>query len=258
MKGYLLFAVALLLEGCVATSQPQEVIGHLYEYVRSNRDGSLPETILIYLPADDEVEVVKIVAPCTDAAYVTARIDPSVGSALRLVAGRLEKDGSQRRIGEMTYDPAERALQFTLGPDGGVAGRLTGVDQPWHLYDFDFASLMSEARFRWPVSDGIGFDLVRLMPTDSGDLKFEDLGRVEIAPQGVIDGEMPYKVDGAGLPEGTMARRIADGAIVSISSSERNHLEYDDFALRLSDDGPMSRQAWLERRQDHWRDCKSG
>ena len=258
MRMHQLLAPALLLGGCVAVSQPRPDIGHLYEYVRSNRDGSLPETILIYLPAPDEVEVVKIVAPCTDAAYVTATIDPSIGSAASLVAGRLEKDGGQRRIGAMTYDKAARTLEFKLGPEGDLSGALNDVARSWHLFDFDFATLVSDARFRWPVQEAAAFDLVRLMPTESGDLEFEDLGLVEVTPLSEIQGEMSYSVSGSGLPDGEMIRRIADGAIVSISSSEKNHLEYDDFELRLTDDRPTSRQAWLRRRQGHWHDCKPG
>ncbi len=140
---------ATLLGGCTGMTPVAPDDGHLYEYVRSNRDGSLPETILVFLPSADRVEVVKIAAPCTDAAYVTADIDPLTGIPLRLDAGRLEPGGSQRVIGGMQYDPASRRLRYELGSEQALTGELAQVSRRWHLYDFDLATLVSDARYRW-------------------------------------------------------------------------------------------------------------
>lgn len=250
-----LLLVLLLTAGCAATSDPMARDGHLYEYVRSNRDGSLPETILVYLPSASEVEVVKIVKPCTDAAYVTAIIEPETGSASKLTAGRLKRDGGQRAIGIMQYDPVHQRIEFELAPPGEASGSVEEIGARWHLYDYDFATLVSDAHYRWPLGDSTAFDLVRLMPTEEGSLSFEKLGAVEFHPGPPHEGTINYLVAGTGLPEGRLTRRIADGAVLGITSSERNHLEYEDFALRLVADRTLSPEGWAVRRAAHWKNC---
>lgn len=250
-----LLLILLLTAGCATTPDPMARDGHLYEYVRSNRDGSLPETILVYLPSASEVEVMKIVKPCTDAAYVTATIDPETGSASKLTAGRLKRDGGQRAIGIMQYDPVHRRIEFELGPQAEARGSVEAIGARWHLYDYDFATLVSDAHYRWPLGDSTTFDLVRLMPTEEGSLSFENLGAVELHPGPSRAGEMDYHVMGTGLPEGRLTRRMAEGAVLSISSRERNHLEYEDFALRLVADRALSPEGWAVRRAAHWKNC---
>ena len=53
---------------------PVHAIGTTLSYIRSNQNGSEPERILVHIPAPNQIHVAKMVAPCTDAAYVTARI----------------------------------------------------------------------------------------------------------------------------------------------------------------------------------------
>lgn len=250
------FLALLLTTGCTVTPDNLPRGGHLYEYVRSNRDGSLPETILVYLPSPSEVEVVKIVEPCTDAAYVTARVDLDTGSASKLVAGRLDRDGEQRAVGVMRYDPAHQRIDYELGLQGEARGSLEGIGARWHLYDYDFATLVSHAHFRWPLGESTAFDLVRLMPTEDGSLSFERLGAVELHSLSSDEGKTDYRVAGTGLPEGRLTRRLFDGAILGISSEERNHLEYSDFALRLVAERVLSPAGWDARRAAHWANCQ--
>lgn len=245
----------MLLGGCTGVPPIPTHDGHLYEYVRSNRDGSRPETILVYLPSPDRVEVVKIAAPCTDAAYVTAQVDPATGTPLRLDAGRLEVDGSQRVIGFMEYDPASRRLRYELGPDEPLTGELAEVPPRWHLYDFDLATLVSDAHYRWRPGSPARFDLVRLMSGEHGELLFENLGAVALDPKAADDITGAYRVSGPALPQGLFARRRTDGAITLVSSSRRNHAEYADFLLRLKDDRSATQLQWAERRAAHWAGC---
>lgn len=247
----ILFAAA----GCTGLPDSPPRDGHLYEYVRSNRDGSLPETILVYLPSPSEVEVVKIVEPCTSAAYVTATIDPGSGSATKLVAGRLGRDGGQEAVGVMQYDPVRHRIEYELGPQGEARGSLEQIGARWHLYDYDFATLVASAHYRWPLKKSTTFDLVRLMPSGEGSLSFERLGEVELTPGAARGGKLDYRIAGTGLPEGRLSRRLIDGAVLAISSSERNHLEYRDFAMRLIADRALSAEGWSAHRAAHWASC---
>lgn len=246
----------LLAAGCATPAASDRTApGLFHEYVRSNRDGTLPETIWIYLPSADAVEVVKIVARCTDAAYVTARLRPDGATARSLVAGRLARDGSQRVTGRMRHDAAAGEIRYRIGEDPVLEGALAGVTGEWHLFDYDFATLIAAAHGAWPAGGARRFELIRLMPDATGALTFDTLGIVTLRPAQTVEGVTDYHVGGGGLPEGVLRRDAATGTVLEIASSAKNHAEYRDFRLKHIRSARITREQWRARRASHWTDC---
>ena len=258
MKLYAAFIAAACAACAPSLAGSASTQGEFYHYVRSNRDGSSPEQIWVYLPDERSVEVVKIVRKCADAAYVTASLDPVTGSAESLIAGRLAEDGSQSVIGSMLYDRQARSVSYSLGGPEGPSGEVTGVSPSWHLYDYDMATLVAQARYRWPVTMPQSFDMVRLMPNEDGELVFERLGAVELEPMPENQGRVSYRTSGDGLRDGSVERDAGTGTVLRIKSSERNHLENYDFSLRFVSREAMIGEEWLAKRRSHWAHCPSG
>ena len=92
----------LLMMAMAATLQAAPI----YDYHRSNRDGSEAERILVFLPDPTHVEVVKTRDRCVSAAYVTGTLEPGRRFATQLIAGRLQPNATQKKIGTLDYDAA--------------------------------------------------------------------------------------------------------------------------------------------------------
>ncbi len=238
-----------------------DAIGRLYRYVRSNRDGSLPEAITVYRRDATHVEVLKTVSPCTNAAYVTAELDPLRHEALRLVAGRLARDGSQAAFGTLRLDPRTRALAAEMAlPEGPLRFAGAAPHAPWHLYDFDLASLtVVTPNLRRP-RQGFAFGLALLIgPLTASPSPLRDLGRVEARFAGEATRlgrpSLRFRLEGPGLPEGELWLDAREGHLVEVTSAAPNHDEYKDFRLALVSIDDGGAPAWKAARDAHWRGC---
>lgn len=118
---------------------PVHAVGTTLSYIRSNQSGTEPETILVHIPAPNEIHVAKMVAVCTDAAYVTATVDPAANEATALIGGRLQRDGTQLPQAFLTLDPARKLIVRFGAADAESAETPDAPPAPWRMYDFDLA-----------------------------------------------------------------------------------------------------------------------
>jgi len=250
-------ALALLL-----AAQPADRIGRIYTYVRSGRDGGEAEIVRVYRADRTHIEVSKMRERCTNAAYVTATLDIDRGYATRLGGGRLRPGAAREEFAVLTYDPAARRIEARIAlPTGPIEAQAAIADLPWHLYDFDLASLTIAAQYRPNRRAGMSFGLPLVWP-DAAPNFFRYLGRADL---GFVRaerhlGRRTYRFEAggpafAGGSGGPIWFDAAEGHIVEARRGIPNHSEYRDFALRLigvSDGGPAE---WRRLLSAHYEGC---
>lgn len=251
-------AVLLLLLASPAAGQ----VGRTWHYTRSNDDGSRAEAVHVHVPATGALAVMKAVERCTRAALVTARIDPVSGQASELVGGQLDRDGRQQAFAWFNEDSTGQITARAALPEGELKLATSVGTKPWHLYDFDFASLTlwlanrpdRRSDFR------IGLPLLLIGPqgpnlSDLGALH----GRFLADTHWMGRPALLFRLEGPALggKSGTLMLDAAAGHILDARLPIPNHDGYRDFRLRLAgvDDGA---EAWTQTLAAHWRGCKAG
>lgn len=258
---------ALALTACggggAKPSTKAHPVGTTLHYVRSNQDGTLAERVLVHVAAADSLNVAKMVAPCTDAALVTAKFDPASGEAIELVGGRLQRDGSQLPQARLTLDPATRKLNLLLGDAAPKAESLAAPPAPWRMYDFDLAEF---ALFGPREKKDFTFGLALAWPDGPPPL-VKALGEAHAiyteAGKGVFGPLLFFRVEGAGFTDTdaagapTMNALAIDadyGHIVEARLGQPNHAGYTDFKLKL-EKVEAGEDKWQAALAAHWDGC---
>ena len=255
--------IGLLLASC-ATIAPRatDPVGRIYSYIRSNSDGSEAETIHVFRAATDWVEVTKMRARCTDAAFVTAEFDLARNQARRLVGGRLLPGAGHRDVAVLEHDAERGQVTARIALPGGPLNlTLTAPHQPWMLYDFDLVdlSVMNQLRDgrRADLNLGVALFWNDGEPRDA--LRWLGSASVRFVGEERRDGRPTLRFETQGPAFGERGGPIwfdaADGHIVAADLGLPNHAEYRDYRLRLtrvSDGGPASWRALLAA---HFADC---
>jgi hypothetical protein len=216
-------------------------VGRVYSYVRSNRDGSEAERIYVYRAARERIEVAKMRSRCTNAAFVTAELDLARGQARRLVAGRLRPNAAHDDFGELTYDPVTRRLDAVVTlPPGTFRESVAVPDQPWHLYDYDLASLTITAQYRPDRRADFSFGLPLILVGSDPAHFLSYLGRADARYVRTErhGGRRAYRFEVGGPAFGNRGGPIwfdaVGGHILEARWGIPNHSEYRDFQLRLT------------------------
>lgn len=255
--------LALVLAGCATVERaPADRIGRIYSYVRSDRDGAEAETIRVYRASRTQIEVSKMRGRCTNAAYVTAELDIERGYATRLGGGRLRPNAGREEFAVLTYDATARRLDGRIAlPAGPLALTLALADQPWHLYDFDLASLTVTAQYRPDRSADFSFGMALVWPDGGPDGLLRYLGRADLrfVREEMHGGRRALRFEAGGPAFGSRGGPIwfdaAEGHILEALWGIPNHNEHRDFALRLtgvSDGGP---EEWRRLLSAHFEGC---
>ena len=257
---------ALALAGC-ATAAPQPApvdrIGRIYSYVRSDRDGAEAETIRVYRRDRTHIEVSKMRGRCNNAAYVTATLDIEGGYATRLGGGRLRPNAGREEFAVLTYDPAARRIEARIDPPGGapIALALAVPDTPWHIYDFDLASLTVAAQYRPDRRADMSFGMPLIWPDGGPEGLLRYLGRADLrfVREEAHLGRRALRFEAGGPAFGTRGGPIwfdaAEGHVLEASWGIPNHSEHRDFRLLLtgiSDGGP---EEWRRLLSAHYENC---
>lgn len=238
-----LIAAMIALGGCATgpAGTGGDHIGRIYSYVRSNRDGSEAERVHVYRASATRIEVAKMRERCANAAFVTADLDLARGQATRLVAGRLRPNAGHEDFGLLTYDPATRLLAAEVRlPQGEFRDSVTVTDEPWHLYDYDLASLTITNQYRRDRRADFSFGLPLILVGSGPDNFLTYLGRADARFVGeeMHEGRRALRFEVGGPAFGARGGPIwfdaRDGHIVDVSWGIPNHSEYRDFALRLT------------------------
>ena len=164
-------SLSLLASAMLAAPAAPDHIGRIYSYVRSNSDGTEAERIHVYRAARERIEVTKMRDRCTNAAFVTGELDLARGQATRLHAGRLRPNGGHENFGLMTHDPAANRIDIVVTTPGGeIRDSVAVPDQPWHLYDYDLASLTITAQYRPDRRAGFSFGVPLVLVRPGNDI----------------------------------------------------------------------------------------
>ena len=247
------FLASLLVAGCAHAGESEG--GPIHSYVRSNRDGSEAETIHVYRPRPFHVEVTKMRERCTNAAFVTATI--AGGEPVRLTGGRLRPGARHEDFAELTFADGRIDARVTA-PQGELRRSVAVADRPWHLYDFDWASLaVPPAGRRRDFSFGVALIWLGDDPADF--LRYLGRADARFVRDERRDGRraLRYQLGGPAF-EGDLGGPLwidaRGGFVVAAELGRPNHAEYRDFKLRLTGvrHGPA---AWKRLLEAHFEGC---
>lgn len=237
--------------------------GATLSYIRSNQDGTLPERILVHIISPTEIHVAKMVAPCTDAAYVTAVFDPATREATRLVGGRLNRDGAQDPQAFIDLTPNPRTLDVRVAdPAAAPSETYPAPPAPWRIYDFDLAEF---ALFGPREPKDFTFGFVMAWPEDAAPL-LRVLGAVNAKFLYSSDNgaKNHFRLSGPAFTDPIVGDRggelITDaqrGHVIEARFGRPNHPGYANFMLRLVEatPAPAGAAAWRDALAAHWRNC---
>lgn len=244
-------SLSLLAATAIAVQAP------VLHYLRTNSDGTEAERVIVYAGGPDDVRVFKGRDRCTNAAFVTAKLDPRTGQALSLTGGRLTR--------ELTQQP----FAYLTNPEGNLVARLgsrdaapvfdIAVGRSWFLYDFDFSNWIAHPPAAIREGKDHATDMVLLL-TGPGEPTLTNRGRFELTYGGsgtAPDGEfLYYSASGAALDgqRGEMWFGAEDGRLIAARLPLANHAEYRDFAYRLIE-REAGEDAWRAVLADHWAGC---
>lgn len=220
-------------------------VGTLYEYAKSNRDGTHEGPISLYVLERDRIESLKWSPDDTTATLVAAELDWERFSVRRFESWALAHG-------------AEPELRATLEADSGGTGvRLSFQPEvlipihgwPWHSYDFDFASLglaMShlvdpESPFRFQRAD---------ITYDEAGPPFADLGPVDVRFMGYEERSgirsRLYELAGPGIrnESGKLWSAVEGGHLVELELPFPDEPGFTDVRIVLRSVSTLSPEGW--------------
>lgn len=131
-------------------------VGRVLRYRKSNRDGTHPSEIALYVAGESALEALKWSPGEPEATLVVAELDWEVCSVRAFHTWRLT--GEERvSAAELETSPDRKRLTARVG------GRELATEIPrfpWHSYDFDFASLNVALRFLVDPEGEVEFQVI--------------------------------------------------------------------------------------------------
>lgn len=247
-----------MLSLLIAASLAAPDMRPVHHYRRTNGDGSEAEDIYVFVEASDRVAVMKEKLRCTNAAYVTAKIDSETGQARELTGGRLTRDGTQEAAAWLVAEKGGTQLSIRLATDPRsvhLEDRIA-VRPPSHLYDFDFADMAAHPPDAVGAGADFDFDLPLFLTTQGG-YNFSNRGRVFLKGAARVRHfgapSIRYRASGA-AGRGALWFDARSGVLIEARLPLANHSEYRDFRLRLLRTR-YGESAWKAALADHWRGC---
>src|SRR5262249_40689531 len=115
--------------------------GVVYHYVKTEKDGTNPENVSIYVSAPDQLEVFKYHEPATRAGLVLAKLDYQLFQADRFESYTVTGVDEKSLVATMDYDPQNKAANVMLTANGPTPEKTPIGFVPFHVYNFDLTSL---------------------------------------------------------------------------------------------------------------------
>ena len=257
-----MLAVAVAQPSSASAMATPDRIGRIYTYIRSDRDGREAETIHVYRESRTHLGVAKMRGRCNNAAYVTADLDLERGYATRLGGGRLRPNAQRDEFAVLTYNAEARRLDGRIElPSGPLTLTLAVPDTPWHIYDFDLASLTITAQYRPNRRADLSFGMPLIWPDGGPDRLIRYLGRADLrfVRAERHGGRRALRFEAGGPAFNARGGPIwfdaVEGHILEASWGIPNHSEHRDFRLRLvrvSDGGAAE---WRRLLTAHFENC---
>ncbi len=230
----------------------------VHHYRRTNGDGSEAEDIYVFVEAPTRIAVMKEKSRCTNAAYVTATLDPATGQTRSLVGGRLTRDGTQQPFAWLDPSPDGARLIARVGKRDAAPAFDIAVRPPWRVYDFDFADMAAHPPAAIGARAPFSFDLPLILSEDDG-FAFTNRGRMRLtdarATRHFGAPAIRYRAAGA-AGNGTIWFDARSGVLLEARLPLANHSEYRNFRLRLIRT-TYGEARWKAALADHWRGCPS-
>jgi hypothetical protein len=220
-------------------------VGRVYHYIKSNRDGSRPTHITLYVAATDRLEALKWDSGGEHATLVVAQMAWSRFSVRRLESWVVRGGHPDTLRGTLETDPRGEAIRISFFQDS-----LIPIGSwPWHSYDFDFASLgLTLPHLK--NAEGT-FTFARMDITYDGDrLGFRDFGPIHVQFEAhERRGDLltrRYRMGGPGIldTEGFLWADARDGHIVEFEIPIPDEPGYQDGRLRLEGIGRITLSEW--------------
>lgn len=243
-------------------TRPVDRIGRIYSYVRSDRDGSEAEIVRVFRASRTRIEVSKMRGRCNNAAYVTAELDLERGYAIRHGGGRLRPNAGREEFAVIIYDPSSRRIDGHVDTPGGRITLGVGVpDAPYHVYDFDLASLTITNQYRARPRADFSFGMPLIWPEGGPEGLLRYMGRADLrfVREEAYRGRRALRFEAGGPAFGTRGGPIwfdaAEGHILAAEWGIPNHSEHRDFALRLTGVSDGGIDEWRRLLTAHFAGC---
>lgn len=257
---WLIFAIApgfLTMGGVLAQDtidkfryRPEKIkVGTVYHYLKTNLDGTHPEHVSIYVAGKNRLESFKFHPRAERAGLVIGEMDWATFSVKSLESWQVFKDGEKKLFATLTYLENERAVDVAL-PGLGKANERTYIKHlPWHVYNFDLASL--NFAFRHLVNPRAAFTIGITDPTfkeQGPSFQYRGEAIVTYAGEEMRRGVRcrKYRIDGAGLENrgGIIWVNKRLGHVEDMEIALPDNPDWQSFKFRLSGTELMSRQKW--------------
>jgi hypothetical protein len=170
----------------------------MYEYRKSNWDGSHASAIFLYVADSNQLQSFKWSSGDKTATLVTALIDWNKFSVSRFTNHRLRKAQPPQLVATLTMD-GEKTIRIEVGE---MRDSLLLSALPWQSYDFDFAGLSFTWRALKEKKDSFHFHIADAALVNN-DMRFVNKGRADVHFTGyeMMNGKncLKYSIDGPGL-----------------------------------------------------------
>jgi hypothetical protein len=208
--------------------------GRVYEYIKSNRDGTNASRISLYIAGADRLESLKWAPGDTVATLVAATMDWARFSVRRLESWVLVRGAAPALRAALETDSTGAGVRVSFAPDSLLPIR----GWPWHSYDFDFASLnLAFADLVQPEAP-FTFQRADIVYAESWP-PFADMGPVNVRflrreQRSGLEARV-YQLDGPGLQDqmGRMWVSIQGAYVVEYEFPFPDEPGYTDVRLQL-------------------------
>ncbi|WP_203295086.1 hypothetical protein [Maricaulis parjimensis] len=242
-------------------------VGRIYYYERSNTDGSLDERITMFHRSETQIDVYKENGLCRNAALVTAELDPETLSASRVVGGQLLPNAEHMEFAFIELDEASNELNLEVRlPQMTITDTAQVESGPWHVYDFDLASLTVMTPHLVDQNTAFDFGMLLLWADPSSDDPMFWMGDVTATPDAHVEhlGHQTrrYALSGSALTgeratggDAHLWLDAEEGYIVDAVFPTPSHPGYTDFRLRLDHVSDGGLAEWEALLTAHFEGC---
>lgn len=231
--------------------------GIAYHYVKTEKDGTNPENISIYVAAPERLEVFKFHEPGTRAGLVLAKLDYQLFQVNRLESYAVTGVDEKCLVATMDFDAQNNVANVVVTANGPIPEKTPIGFVPFHVYNFDLTSLNfmmrhlvnPEGRFKVGIADP-NF-------TEQGPL-FVYRGEVEIkyVSEEEHDGVLcrRYDIDGSGVLNrgGSIWVRKDGEYFQEVIMDLPDNPSWQSFRLTLKNVEPMSSDSWQKFMSAHF------
>jgi hypothetical protein len=219
-------------------------VGRLYQYLKSNRDGSHVGQVSLYVAAVDRIESLKLEPGGSSPVLVVALLDWTRFSVRRFESWGLSRKAAPERRATLDTEGDGTGVRVSFLPDSLIVIRAW----PWHSYDFDFASLnLALAHLIAPEK---AFSFERADVVYGPPLSFADLGPVTARflrrEQRLGHSARLYELEGPGLQghRGKLWTAIDGAYLVEFELPFPDEPGYTDVRLQLQSVQPLLLADW--------------